>query len=602
MHKIGFIDIKGFRLCRDVALPLEGFTPLVGPNNVGKSTILTALAWVLKPWALAESDFAVSGRPVVVTARVDGITGEVLSRIPDRRHMAAIEPFCAGGSLWIRVTANAPGSKAISKEVYDHENYSGVEVPTAWREYPTGLPVAVSALLPEALRIGAMEDLSEDLGKAKAGSTMRALLDEIMGPILDAHVELCDAMAVVQRILRADGDARSEHLKTFDRAASDALAGFFPGLSIELDLQLVEIKEFFKAGELYITDAATGDRRRFDQLGTGAQRAIQMALIRHLADLRAGATLGAARRLLLIDEPELYLHPQGARRLRHALAALSEGGFQVVYSTHSPLMLSRENAADTVIVSRDKEAGTLTRQPLRQAVAASLQEAEAQSRTLFELGNLAEIYFSTLVVLCEGKTDRRLLPLVYERLFGHHPELDQIAFVSIGACSDIPKALPVLSAMGIQARAIVDLDFAFTEARKGSNAMLPKEDDFLKTSRAVLKRLQAVHNFPIGENGLPIKDKKTGWQAANAWSLFAADAEGKRLVAQVQQALKEEGVWVWSAGCIEDITGHRNKGEDAILAQEVSIGALSAAEIALAMEEFPRCFRWLREALAASEL
>lgn len=79
-----------------------------------------------------------------------------------------------------------------------------------------------------------------------------------------------------------------------------------------------------------------------------------MALIRHLADLKTGEKPAAARRLLLIDEPELYLHPQGVKHLRQALAALSQKGFQVIYATHSPLMLSRENAADAMLFERTR--------------------------------------------------------------------------------------------------------------------------------------------------------------------------------------------------------------------------------------------------------
>lgn len=155
-----------------------------------------------------------------------------------------------------------------------------------------------------------------------------------MEPILQAHAELTEALSAIRRVLTTGGEARSQHLSDFDRDASSALADFF-GLNLELDLQVIEAKEFFKAGDLIVTDSSTGDRRRFDQLGTGAQRAIQMALIRHLADLRTTARAGVARRLLLIDEPELYLHPQAVRRLRQALETLSKTGFQVVYSTHS---------------------------------------------------------------------------------------------------------------------------------------------------------------------------------------------------------------------------------------------------------------------------
>lgn len=593
MHKIGFIDIVGLRACRHVSMPVESFTPLVGQNNAGKSTILFALAWVLKPSALEKSDFLKTGEPVVVSARIDGISNEILKLIPDAKHQAAIAPFCASGSMWIRVVAKAPGAKGFSCEVFDIESYQGNAIPLEWREYPTGLPQAVAALLPEALRIDAMEDLGEDLGKAKAGSTMKSLLDLIMTPIVEAHAELASAMQTVQSILRADGKSRSGHLKTFDAEATNALQSFFPGLSLELDLQTIEVKEFFKAGNLNVTDMVTGDCRIFDQLGTGAQRAIQMALIRHLADLRIGQKPVAARRLLLIDEPELYLHPQGVRRLRQALAELSKLGFQVIYATHSPLMLSRENAADAVIVRKDKAEGTVARLPLRHAVADALEEAQAQSRTLFELGNLAEIYFSDLVVLCEGKTEKRLLPLIYERLRGRHPELDQIAFVAVGACSDIPKALPVLAAMGIQACGIADLDFAFTEARKGQKSMLPKDDATLVRSKAVLKRLQPQHGFPLGDNGLPTKDKKSGWAAADTWAIFAIDPEGAEISAGLHDTLRAQGLWIWTAGCLENVTGYAEKGEEAILAQELAIESMDAKAIEADMPEIGRCFDWL---------
>ena len=136
-----------------------------------------------------------------------------------------------------------------------------------------------------------------------------------------------------------------------------------------------------------------------------------MALIRYLARATADAGANCARKLFLIDEPELYLHPQGVRRVRQALAILATKGFQVVFSTHSPLMLDRENAAHTVIVRKEPGAGAVTRKPLQQAVQDAVAKGESQSRVLFELGNIADIYFAERVVLCEGKTDRRILPL-----------------------------------------------------------------------------------------------------------------------------------------------------------------------------------------------
>lgn len=592
MHRLSYLKISNFRACKEVELPLEGYTPLVGQNNTGKSTILRAIEWVLKPRALSTSDFHDHNHPIEIAACIDGISDAILEHIPEDKHRKAIAPYCRDGRLWIRVTANGTGKNSIKKEVWDTEQNPGYDLPEHWRDYPTGLPEAVSVLLPDPLVVHAMHDLGEDLGKAKAGTTIKGLLDEIMGPLLSAHAELSGALETIRHVLTADGENRSDHLQQFDTDATDALAHFFPGLALDLDLQVVDVKEFFKAGDLYVKDKTTGDRRRFDQMGTGAQRAIQMALLRYLAQTRKEDDSCPVRRLLLIDEPELYLHPQGVRRLRHALAHLAEAGFQIVFSTHSPLMLSRDNAADTVIVGKTAQAGTTTEKPLRYAVDEALNNAESQSRTLFELGNLAEVYFADRVVLCEGKTDRRLLPLAYERIYGRPPDLDHVVFVSLGSCADIPKALPVLGAMGIAACAVVDLDFGYTHARSGG--LLPRDGEDLNKVKSVLGRLHGDHGFALHDNGLPRNDKRNGWLAADTWAFFAADDEGKALAEQTQGALRAHRIWAWREGCIEQVIGSNDKGEDAIIEQEQRLQTMSAANIEQQMPAFKACFDWIR--------
>jgi predicted ATP-dependent endonuclease of OLD family len=592
MHRLSHLTIKNFRACQYVALPIEGYTPLVGQNNTGKSTILKAIEWVLKPTVLSKQDFHDPEQPVEISGCIDGISDAVLDRIPDDKHRKAIAPYCQDGRLWVRVVATGTTTKSIEKQVWDAAQCADVDRPDHWRTYPTGLPQAVSALLPEPLVVQAMHDIGEDLGKAKAGTTIKSLLDEIMGPLLEAHAELSAALETIHHVLTADGDNRSDHLQKFDADATDALAHFFPGLALDLDLQVLDVKEFFKAGDLHVTDKVTGDRRRFDQMGTGTQRAIQMALIRYLADTRKGNDDSPSRRLLLIDEPELYLHPQGVRRLRQALSHLSGAGFQVVFSTHSPMMLSRDNAADTVIVGKAAETGVNVRKPLRQAVEEAIEGGPSQSRTLFELGNLTEIYFADRVVICEGKTDRRLLPLAYERLYGQAAELDHITFVSLGSCADIPKAMTVLSAMGIKACAVADLDFAYTHAR--SSGLLERNGEDIQAAKHVLEGLRQGQGFSLNGNGLPQNDKKSGWSAADVWASYAANEDGKPIALSSHETLKYSGVWVWLEGCIEQVTKADQKGEDAIAVQEDTLRALSAAEIEQQMPAFRACFDWIR--------
>lgn len=593
MHRISYIELENFRACQSVFLPLDDFTPLVGQNNVGKSTILEALKWLLKPDARSSGDFADGKRPIVVTARVEGISPAILALIPEQKHRTAIEPYCPNGVLWIRVSADGTTAKSLKQEVWNPSVVEANGSPKEWRAYPTGLPQAVSAILPEPLSIQAMKDVQKDFTSVAAGTSIKKLIEEIAEPVTKANATEIDvALKTINDLLAGEGASRSKALNDFDEKATKALGDFFPGLALQLKLPETKVKEFFKSGSLNVREEGKPDFTEFAQLGSGAQRAIEMALICYLAGATAGNGATYARKLLLIDEPELFLHPQGVRRVRRALGVLASKGFQVVFSTHSPLMLDRANAAHTVIVRKEQGTGARARKPLQQAVRDALAEAESQSRVLFELGNIAEIYFAERVVLCEGKTDRRILPLAYERLNDRGPEIDHIAFVSIGSCSDIRKALAVLRAMEIPACAIADLDFAFTEAAKGSNALVAKDGTEISRAKHILTRLQATHGFPIAANGLP--ENRSGFRAADSWALLAADDAGKVLASDVHTLLKEQGIWVWSAGAIEHIIGTADKGEDAIIAQEELLRTKGSADVAAEFPAIVECFKWIR--------
>lgn len=506
--------------------------------------------------------------------------------------MLRTDQYCPNGVLWIRVVADGTTAKSLKQEVWNPKTAGADGSPTEWRPYPTGLPQAVSAVLPEPLFIQAMKDVQKDFTSVAAGTSIKRLIEEIAEPITKANsADIATALSTINGLLTGEGGARSKALEDFDQEASAVLQDFFPGLTLQLELPETKIKEFFKSGSLKVREAGKLDFTEFAQLGSGAQRAIEMALIRYLAKTSTDGT-NCARKLLLIDEPELYLHPQGVRRIRQALAQLSVKGFQVVFTTHSPLMLDRANAEHTVIVRREPDKGTKTRKPLRRAVTDALAEAKSQSRVLFELGNIAEIYFAERVVLCEGKTDRRILPLAYERLNGRAPELDHVAFVSIGSCSDIRKALAVLRAMEIPASAVADLDFAFTEAAKGGNPLVAKDGPEISKAKTILKRLQPGHGFSLAANGLP--ENKNGYRAADTWALLATDAEGAPLATSVHTLLQQHSIWVWEKGAIEHIIGTADKREEAIIAQEEALRAKSSADVAAQYPAIVECFNWIK--------
>ncbi len=120
-HRLSYIRIENFRSCRGVKLPLDSYTPLVGQNNSGKSTILEAIRWLIKPSALTAQDYSDPAKPIVISGLIEGLTEKILERVPDKKHRAAFAPCCPDGVLWIRVSVLPGKPKDFKQEIWDHE-------------------------------------------------------------------------------------------------------------------------------------------------------------------------------------------------------------------------------------------------------------------------------------------------------------------------------------------------------------------------------------------------------------------------------------------------------------------------------------------------
>lgn len=83
---------------------------------------------------------------------------------------------------------------------------------------------------------------------------------------------------------------------------------------------------------------------------------MSQGLLYYLAYLALREVNGA--RILLVEEPEIGLHPARIREVVQVLRKLSEGGTQVIVTTHSPLVINELRADEVTIVTRTTEEGT----------------------------------------------------------------------------------------------------------------------------------------------------------------------------------------------------------------------------------------------------
>lgn len=541
MHSISEIEINNFRSCKKTKIKLETFTPLVGYNNAGKSNILKCLDALVRGKGQTESSFNDSKKPIEIIARLVGLTDKALNHL-SAAQKASLEPYIIDGSLDIRFFQEKPGTAKNSVVL----GIRSPEKPNDDWSNPNGLPQAVTTLFPEPTFINSMEDSAEDVSKFKAGNTIGKLISNLQKEIIKTKgEEINTALSAIGKKLNLNGEERLQEFSEFDDSINGKIGDFFPGLTLNLDVPTPNISDLFKQGSIKVTE--TGNKRStdFSDMGHGAQRAIQMTLIRHLAEITKDVTKEGKTNLLLIDEPELFLHPQAIEQIRGSLKVLAKKGYQVVFSTHSPFMIDQADIPITNIVRKNEE-GTKVESRLKEAIEKVLDDNESQARLLFDTYNLGQILFSDMVLVAEGDTEKHVLPTLFQSATGKTLGESKLALVIATGSPNIPGMLSILSEMNIPAKALADLDFAFTVAK--TKKLIDREHPALELCLDIIQELQPKHGFLLnGRN----PTKGNNFKASDIYELLAIQEKSKEPIEVIREYFKKNSIWVWSLGAIE---------------------------------------------------
>lgn len=549
-HKLSEVVIKNFRSCIDTKLKLSGYTPLIGYNNAGKSNALTAIQWLLKKTSLGSKDFFDQASSVEVIGVIEGISQDLLDQM-NANHRKSIENYITDKKLKIRRIQATPNAKApdIKISVWN-------EAEQDWTPNPNGIDNALKSLLPEPIRIGAMENAAEDASKAKSSTTIGKLLAEFLEPVKAAHeVELAGHLGEVSRRISSDGDMRFGELAVIDQNVNRKIDDLFPGMSLKLHFDTPTFDELIKSGSIKVYENQN-QGRDFSSYGHGAQRSIQMALVQYLAEVKRGTGEQLTTTLLLIDEPELYLHPFAVEQIRQALLALSQSGYQVILSTHSAQMITSEQAKYSLLIRKKDQRGTYARVRLADAIQNLVPDSVHQMEQLFSLSHSTQVLFSEQVILTEGKTELRLLPYIFENASGKTLGQDKFALVAQSGVSDTRKSLDILDEMDLPAKAIVDLDYAFTRAIR--DGFLQDTDPDINALKAILQRLEQQGQITLHTTGLP---KKGVVKASKAFEILANEQDALIHIENLHNRLKALGIWIWTKGAIEAHIGTTSKDE-----------------------------------------
>lgn len=410
--KLSGLRIRNYRRVgvHESEIRIDEIVVLVGQNNSGKSTVLDAYeAFASSGKELDESHFHNGNevKPIEITGIFTELSDGDLDTLGKKWQHDDPE---YGACIKVRWVWKKPGEKG-QKQAFNPETNCFEDgglggwdsllqsrIPTPIRIKPTDPPETTQTKIVSMLK----EHVKATL-KADSQST-KAAFDQI------------DSLA--RKIFE-------ESKAVFDDVAgkiTESVGAVFPGTTIELvprskdnlDEKVIGADSYLKVGTV------DGAKTPLLLQGTGVQRALLWSALSVMSDAGAAKKKGKGAdevgRILLIDEPEAFLHPPTVRSARDSLYkfALNNANWQVIATTHSPIFidLSRDH---TSIVRVDAASAD------RHYVSTDKMSFDADERTRLQMVRACnpivnEFFFYNNIVLVEGATEQLVVQCVAEKL------------------------------------------------------------------------------------------------------------------------------------------------------------------------------------------
>lgn len=185
--------------------------------------------------------------------------------------------------------------------------------------------------------------------------------------------------------------------------------------------------------------------------------------------------------VVIIDEPELHLHPRWQSLLLELLFELSDvTGNQIVVSTHSGTFITPRSISYVIRVYKD-ESNSSRVVRIDPATIGNLRD----TLHIINAHNNEKLFFADVVVLVEGIMDR----LLFERLIAlYKQEMDDVRIVEVlevHGKGNFERYRTFLRALGVEGYEIADLDYFLELGASDLRDLM--EVDWRSIDRKVLK-------------------------------------------------------------------------------------------------------------------
>ncbi|GIV02822.1 MAG: ATP-dependent endonuclease [Fimbriimonadales bacterium] len=456
------LQVRNFRASEAVEIEFDRLTAIVGPNGSGKTSVIRALdivagdAWPsLRSFRIPQdfTDFDTK-RSLAITVHFD----------PPYEHEDALKKVHKVSSLRVKCQEYKKSGKwgqsgdlhVDVEPLKENGEVPLVAVTEPQRgAKPKHRPLSASTGMRDVARIILIDhrrSLVQHLPSAR-GSPLARLLEPAR-----KEFERSGRDSFREQYEAAMGALRTKSVREVEQTIADTakrMLGFLGPTAVEAvnigfgfsdpANPFSSLRIQYAEGELQVPG---------EELGLGVQSAIVVGVFEALR--RLSGPVGT----VVIEEPEMYLHPQAQRyfyRLLCEMADDAEKGCQVIYTTHSPIF------AD---INRFESLRVFRREPGKRTSVHWVSDQEdreflSAQRERYKLSRFdsvrSEVLFAKRALLVEGPGDVIAAAAVAQKL-GHDLDAEGLAIVECGGKGGLPLVIRLCKALAIPCVVMHDTD------------------------------------------------------------------------------------------------------------------------------------------------
>ncbi|WP_201713023.1 ATP-dependent nuclease [Rossellomorea arthrocnemi] len=421
--RLSKLIIKNFRCIGNepVEIELDDIVVLVGSNNVGKSTILKAYEVIMS-----------HGSNACKLTLDDFPNSQIIEGIYSEMELHTIVHDNSPGDRWIRIDDNTQEKYVREQWIWKDVGLPirrGYDVEQGkWSDnVPWGAPNVANSQRPQPHLVEAFENPERQANE----------ITEILSSIISEKVKsmstksgdggddqtdyeklLIKIQEMQEQILI---DSKTE-IEEAEGQLSSLISDVFPGYEVKFDARPHEEIEksvsLFKAKSQLLMGPEGGYQSSIAKQGSGARRTLLWAALRFVNETELKKKKKNERpHVLLLDEPELCLHPSAIREACKSLYDLPKNNnWQVMVTTHSPAFIDLARDNTTIVRVERSGNGNIKGTTLFRPRRALLDQEDKKRLKLLNMFDpyVAEFFFGGHSIIVEGDTEYTAFKYILE--------------------------------------------------------------------------------------------------------------------------------------------------------------------------------------------